>query len=383
MGGISSRQMKSVSLGKQPGDPVLDRSSGRVLFATGPSMGVLDLRSAKVSGKVRIGRVPSDPVIDDGSGRVLVTSDKDRKLVVTDLSSLTELGSLDLPKSPGPPTVMAAVQTILVFTGETPDESTLYLIDADTLTIRNEVSGLGTSFDAFLHPQRRQLYLVSHWGDLMVVLDLEPLAFAATVEMRPGPDFVSFSKDGSKAYVKNRNYHLLEVVDLADFSVLGHLETGQYPHPPVGIDGGGKLLVSSFGDGTCRFIDTDRVEVLDTIQVADRLGRPTIDHRSGRAYMTSADGLACIDLVGRTCIGVAGNQEGGGLNLAPVLDGHGGVHCILGEELVSFDAQSLDVIERVHVGALVCGVLWDEQTSTVVAFDRDSGTAVLVALSKA
>jgi serine/threonine-protein kinase len=122
-------------------------------------------------------------------------------------------------------------------------------------------------------PGGRYAYIASRAAGVVTVLDTTINAVTATIPVPAGPpQFVSFSPDGTRAYVSIFNpdftVNLVGVIDTASNTLLTTIPVGRRPYASATTPDGSRLYVPSHDDGRIDVIDTATSTVVAEIPVA-------------------------------------------------------------------------------------------------------------------
>lgn len=144
-----------------PGGIAIDETHNRLLVAVRGGLVVVDLLRPASRRTVKIGRQPTDVVIDASRGRVLVTDRDERALLVLHGDDLRELGRVTLPDVPDGLAVDAASGNAYVPLADLHQVTRVTLDTAGKPAVASPLSGIaGLPRQLAIDPILRQLYVL-------------------------------------------------------------------------------------------------------------------------------------------------------------------------------------------------------------------------------
>jgi YVTN family beta-propeller protein len=123
-------------------------------------------------------------------------------------------------------------------------------------------------------PNGRYAYIANRDEGIVTVFDTTSNAVTATIPIPQGPpQFITFSPDGSVAYVTIYNadytYNAVAFVETASNTVTATVEVGLRPFAPATSPDGGLLYVPLHNEGRVEVLDTATATEVDSYEVAE------------------------------------------------------------------------------------------------------------------
>ncbi len=217
---------------------------------------VLGADTGEVSDRITVGAFPAGLALTDEGQTLLVTHLFSGELTAIDTESL----SVDWVLSTGVDSNLS--QFVIVG----PDEQFAYLPQTKTNT-----ENTAMVFDDTVFPVVNAVDLttaqLSRSGRITLDTADEPvnMPFAAAI-----------SADASSVFIANAGSNDVSVIDLATGRGLGHIDVGANPRGIVMSLDGARVFVNNVLDGTLSVIDTDSLEVQQTIELTEIPLAPTV-----------------------------------------------------------------------------------------------------------
>lgn len=217
---------------------------------------VVDTATASVIGHAPLGERPSAvAVTPDGSKAVVGNLDSTFATIV-DLSNAT---STDVPISRRAGSVAISPDGRYAYLGVVASGDGVWRIDLDTNTVAGpriltgNMGGVGYSFSQTsgitVSPDGSILAVAGSFDNVVSIIDTASWSLLANLPAGDFPTMVSFSPDGSRMYVSNRNGDSVSFYDSSGPTpvFLATLPVGDSPWQTVD-DGNGRLWVNNWGD---------------------------------------------------------------------------------------------------------------------------------------
>lgn len=275
-------------------------------------------------GLVALGAVPAsaDTVVDTYTGaggssvrtNVIVSPDGQRvytadstanTVTVLDAADGTVIDTVPLTGSTGSITLSPDGATLYAAVSVGAATAVVTPIDTAALTAGTPVSVPEGPTTVQVSPDGSLLYVVNGNSDSITVLDTSDLSTVATIPMPTlQPRYVSFTPDGTRAYVSHwlgATPSPITVIDVATSTVIGAVTTAVTASRLSGLAmsaDGTRLYAVRIQHDSVDVIDTATNTIIDAIAVGDAPGGIDIHPDGRRAYVTSStgDGVSIIDL---------------------------------------------------------------------------------------
>jgi YVTN family beta-propeller protein len=248
--------------------------------------------------------------------------------------------------------------------------------------------GHATRFDyQSADPAGRRLY-VAHLGDSTLdVVDLDTLRVVATVPQLADVHGVVVAPERRRVYVTATGVNQLVTIDATTIQVVARVPTGSFPDG-VAYDGDdGLVFVSNKNDGSITVVDATTNAVVDTIKLGDETGNVAYGPTTHTVYAAARtpDALVAIDPITRRItsrIRLPGCDGAHGVYLDTAAQ-RGFVACEHNARLVSVDLRAARENIRTSVGSDPDVLAFDvgmrrlyvaSESGTVSVFDTSAST---------
>lgn len=158
-------------------------------------------------------------------------------------------------------------------------------------------------------PGGKWVYVANAKGSSVSVIDTAKNQEIAQIEVGERPVQVAFSPNGQTVYASLSGEDAVAKIDVVTRTVVGKLKTGVGPIQTYVSPDGKFLLVANQGTEenpgtTVSIVDTDKFEVLDTVETGEGAHGVVIDPSSRHAYITNIYGgdVAVLDLKERAVV---------------------------------------------------------------------------------
>ncbi|GAB3313040.1 hypothetical protein GCM10027451_26640 [Geodermatophilus aquaeductus] len=152
-------------------------------------------------------------------------------------------------------------------------------------------------------PNDRYAYIAHRTAGVVSVLDLASLSVSAEIPIEAGPpQFVTFSPDGSRAYVTvyddENTVHAVAFVDTATTEVLQTVDVGLRPYAPEVSPDGTRLYVPLHNEARVQVLDTTSGEQVGSYPVRENPHWIAVSADGGRGYTANHESgvLSVLDL---------------------------------------------------------------------------------------
>ncbi|MFG0300317.1 MAG: GC-type dockerin domain-anchored protein [Phycisphaerales bacterium JB047] len=237
---------------------------------------IVDTSTGTVTGVAPLGERPNAVAITpDGSTAVVGNLDSTYATIV-DLASGT---STDVEISRRAGSVAISPDGQYAYLGVVASGDGVWRIDLNTNTvagpkiITGNMGGVGYSFSQnsgiTLSPDGSVLAVAGSFDDVVSIIDTASWSLAANLPAGDFPTMVSFSPDGDRMYVTNRDGDSVSFYDSSGAvpSFLATLPVGDSPWQTVD-DGKGKLWVNNWGDSRVSAYDSTTGALLGSVNFA-------------------------------------------------------------------------------------------------------------------
>ncbi|MFF8958601.1 cell surface protein [Streptomyces sp. NPDC014894] len=248
-----SRVLARIPVGRAPIDLAVSPDNSLVYVANSGgdrTVSVIDTATRSVVATVPVGRSPQLPVFSADGSRAFVNNFNDKSLSVIDTATHTV-------------TATHAIDTAATGAALSRDGSRLYLSQFGSITVFNTTTDTlepaipapGGNRDITFTPDGTRAY-VSHAGDNRVnVLDPATGTFTGTVPTGGAPFETVFTPDGARAYTARNGNATAAVVDTATRTVTGSIALPPRPSNLAISDDGKRVYATGNTSGTLSLID--------------------------------------------------------------------------------------------------------------------------------
>lgn len=225
---------------------------------------IVDTGTGTVTGHAPLGERPSAIAITpDGTKAVVGNLDSDFATIV-DLATAT---STDVPISRRAGSVAISPDNNYAYLGVVASGDGVWRINLNTMLregpkiITGNMGGVGYSFSQTsgiaLSPDGSILAVAGSFDNVVSIIDTASWSLVGNLPTGDFPTMVSFSPDGSRMYVSNRNGDAVSfyTINAGVVSLLATLPVGDSPWQVVD-DGNGKLWVNNWGDSQIATYDS-------------------------------------------------------------------------------------------------------------------------------
>lgn len=204
------------------------------------------------------------------------------RFVLAVVAFLPVLGAGGVPAAPGADTTSAfRSPTALALSA---DGSLLYVsnatsgsvsvIDTATLTVKQEITGLGSHLSGIaLVPHQPTLLVCDNWGYKLLVVALASGKKTAEVPVGAEPVAVAVTPDGRTAFVSSASADTVDVIDLSSRKRVQQISVGSHPRELLLDPTGQHLFVVNTLGNSISVVDAMKQTVVLTVPIAGHVLR--------------------------------------------------------------------------------------------------------------
>ena len=327
------------------------------------------LLALSFSASVMAGQSEKEIKITDPSKVVVIVNRDSNDIAFMDVNTNKIIGSVFLGKNVNPHMAMMSRDGRWVVTGGT-RANKAYIIDVATLTLIKEVPVDFAPEHLAFSPDGRYYYQGNPDGDSVSVIDMTSLTEIKRIRGFAEPLNITFTPDGTKAYVGNYGAHWVGVIDVKRHELLKKIHVGTVPDiaaldperylgeikgiSNVSIGNDGRYLYAADGDlGIVSVIDSRDDKVVKVIRVGADPWRAYMGHR-GKYAVVANNGDESVSFIDTDKKEVVATLESGpdmmGINFAAhkafVISSSSGF-------LYVYDMETLKPAGRIKIGTNV------------------------------
>ncbi|MHA7814598.1 MAG: beta-propeller fold lactonase family protein [Phycisphaerales bacterium] len=236
------------------------------------SAAIVDTASGTLLGNAPLGQRPSAVAITPDGTKAVVANLDSTFATVVDLASAT---STNVPISRRAGSVAISPDGNYAYLGVVASGDGVWRINLSTMSVEGpkiltgNMGGVGYSFSQnsgiALSPDGSILAVAGSFDDAVSIIDTATWSLVGNVSAGDFPTTISFSPDGSRMYVSNRDGDSVSFYSVSGLSVslLATLPVGDSPWQVVD-DGNGKLWVNNWGDSQIATYDSLGGTLLNT-----------------------------------------------------------------------------------------------------------------------
>jgi YVTN family beta-propeller protein len=252
------------------------------------------------------------------TGPVLyVPNESDDTVSVIDTTTNLVIATIPVP---GHNADTAAIRPDGAFVYVASETGIVSVISTATNSVVDTINVGSVPYVVTFSPNGTRAYVTNHSGNNVSVIDTATNSVVATIAVGGGPYGVAVSPDGARAYVTNEGAGTLSVIDtVVTNSVIGTISVGSTPTMVAVNPHGMQAYVNNYGSGTVSVIDTATNSVAATITVGSGPAGIIFSPDGTRAYIAnySSGTVSVIDTAHNSVIDTIPVGSAAGVAITP------------------------------------------------------------------
>ncbi|MBV9872499.1 MAG: protein kinase, partial [Frankiaceae bacterium] len=278
-----------VTVGSQPGTPVLSRAGRDVLVSNSGSnsVSVISTITGRRVTTVPVGSKPATPVLSRDGQYVFVADTGSNEVSVISTVTTRRVATVHVGSRPGAPVLSRDGSEIYV-----PNSGSGSVTVVSTTTFRPiaTVDVGSRPITPVMSRDGREVYVTNSGDDTVSVISAGSHQSVATVKVGQDPYPPIMTADGREAYVSNYGGNTVSVISTVTHRRVASVPTGSHPGTPVMSRDGHLAYVANSGNNTVSVINTETHRLAATIGVGHEAYKVVLSPNGRTAYAANSGG---------------------------------------------------------------------------------------------